>query len=198
MTKVLTAEQLERKRAYNRAYSKRMWRVRRAAPGEKERLRAYRKQYRSLNAERCREQCRKWHRENRAKMRVTQRRWNARNHDRKIARERQWRRENIERQRGKEREFRRRRKFEMIAAYGGACSCCGEARFEFLSVDHVGGRKSHGHEKSMSGIKLYAWLRRNGYPKDGFRCLCLNCNTSFGFYGYCPHERERQQQMAAD
>lgn len=36
-------------------------------------------------------------------------------------------------------------------------------------------------------ISIYRWLRINKYPK-GFRTLCHNCNMSYGFYGYCPHQ----------
>lgn len=194
----LTPEKLERKRAYCRAYSKARWLSRGRTEVEKVRNNLSVRKYHLKNLEKCREYSRKWHSENRDRVRNVQRAWNKANHDRKRATEKSWRLKNLKHQHEKEREYRRKLKMEMISAYGGGCSCCGEIRFEFLSVDHINGRNKHGHSKAMSGIKLYAWLRRNGYPKEGFRCLCLNCNTSFGFYGYCPHERERQQQTAAD
>jgi len=78
---------------------------------------------------------------------------------------------------------------EMIAAYGSACACCGESRFEFLAIDHVygGGYKER---KRFPGPTLYRHLRKRGWPKDGYRLLCHNCNMSSGFHGFCPHETE--------
>jgi hypothetical protein len=78
-------------------------------------------------------------------------------------------------------------KAEMIEAYGGKCACCGESNYVLLSVDHINGggqsdRKLHGR-----GRALYVYLKRLGYPKDGYRLLCHNCNASLGHYGYCPH-----------
>lgn len=38
------------------------------------------------------------------------------------------------------------------------------------------------------GNGFMKWLKRNDWPK-GFRVLCHNCNSSLGYYGYCPHRR---------
>lgn len=90
----------------------------------------------------------------------------------------------------------RRLRKAVIEAYGGKCACCGEAHEEFLSIDHINGNGSR-HRKSLSkrGAKsatpFYLWLKRNGFPKDEYRCLCMNCNFARGYRGYCPHERER-------
>lgn len=81
---------------------------------------------------------------------------------------------------------------EMFDHYGRECACCGESRQEFLCIDHVdGGGNAHRAAVGGSGSVFYAWLRRNGWP-EGFRTLCHNCNQARGLYGYCPHERERQ------
>jgi hypothetical protein len=78
--------------------------------------------------------------------------------------------------------------------YGGdkpSCACCGECRREFLSIDHINGGGT-AHKKSLK--KKYSswcfWLIQAGFPKE-FRLLCMNCNSSLGFHGYCPHEREK-------
>ena len=72
----------------------------------------------------------------------------------------------------------RKRAFQ---AYGEACSCCGEAKYEFLSIDSPPGV---GRAKT-----LYLWLLRHDYPQDmGLRVLCQNCRGAQGLYGYCPHE----------
>jgi hypothetical protein len=83
-------------------------------------------------------------------------------------------------------------KLEMIAAYGGKCECCGEVRAEFLSLDHVGGGGTKDRRDSGGTAGICRRLKRLGWPRDGFRLLCFNCNLSIGFLGYCPHERERQ------
>ena len=81
-------------------------------------------------------------------------------------------------------------------AYGGCkCACCGEATFEFLSIDHIDNsgavhRKHlrHGEgDNGGGGMRTYLWLKRNGYP-PGFRVLCRNCNAAYGELGYCPHQ----------
>lgn len=96
---------------------------------------------------------------------------------------------------------------EVFEAYGGACTCCGERRIELLTVDHappLGAPLAMRHAlqsfgvtiregsrpKYTSGRALYFKLRARGFPKDGYRILCMNCNSSRGFWGYCPHERE--------
>lgn len=82
---------------------------------------------------------------------------------------------------------------ELIAAYGGACCCCGETEPKFLSVEHVNGDGA-AHRKVIGegGKTLCNFLRRNGYPKDGYSLLCYNCNCAKGFFGVCPHETTRQ------
>jgi len=93
-------------------------------------------------------------------------------------------------------------------AYGNACACCGEARVEFLSIDHIepvaasrprvtrfGSRNGERRPppvrpSNRTGHGLYRWLKKNGYP-EGFRVLCMNCNWARGKFGYCPHDRER-------
>ena len=80
----------------------------------------------------------------------------------------------------------------VLAAYGHECECCGETRKEFLALDHIGGGgKKHRESLGLSGGKgFHAWLERNNFP-DIIRILCHNCNCALGFYGHCPHEKER-------
>jgi hypothetical protein len=81
---------------------------------------------------------------------------------------------------------------EVLAAYGNKCTCCGESAEEFLSVDHIEGRGSH-HRREV-GSHMYHLLKKLSYPKDKYRLLCMNCNFSIGMRGYCPHDRQRQQE----
>lgn len=76
----------------------------------------------------------------------------------------------------------------VLVAYGGEvprCDCCGEMRDRFLQIDHVGGGGNQ-HRKVVPATRLYAWLRREGYP-PGYRVLCANCNFAIGINGECAH-----------
>lgn len=88
------------------------------------------------------------------------------------------------------RKIRQAARLAVLTYYSGGtprCACCGEARLEFLSIDHIhGGGKKHIQE---IGFNLVRWLKANGLP-DGYRVLCHNCNFALGHYGYCPHEVE--------
>jgi hypothetical protein len=194
--KILTAEQLERKRAYGREYSKRRWRLYgRTEEGKRRNAESGRK-YHAKNRERCAKYRRNYYLAHREEARMRQREWVNKNREHVNSRAKSLRQKNLDHRRAGEKRRREQTKRDVIREYGGACACCGETRFHFLTIDHVGGRRKHGHPKTMAGVVLYAWLRRHGYPKDGFRLLCANCNCSYGFYGFCPHERERQQQAA--
>ncbi|KKM62855.1 hypothetical protein LCGC14_1517430 [marine sediment metagenome] len=84
---------------------------------------------------------------------------------------------------------RRQLRLEVLNHYAPdnlRCACCGEDHVEFLCIDHINGQGNK-HRKSIKG-NLYNWLKKHGFP-DGFRVLCLNCNGSRGYYGYCPHNR---------
>lgn len=99
------------------------------------------------------------------------------------------------RERRRSRDKQRQLRLDAIEAYGGACKCCGETIYEFLSVDHEDGRGSE-HRRSIGRATIYRWLRQNGYPR-GFRLLCHNCNASLGHYGVCPHRPEDRLQWDA-
>lgn len=82
--------------------------------------------------------------------------------------------------------FYRKLKERVIAGYGGSCVCCGEATFEFLTIDHIegGGRADRA---KRTGAGFYSRLEKEGFPKAAYRLLCMNCNFAFGIYGHCPH-----------
>jgi hypothetical protein len=89
---------------------------------------------------------------------------------------------------------RKRLRLEVIAGYGGECSCCGEQRTEFLVLDHTyGGGNEDRRARSATGA--YYQAKREGCPPI-FRVLCHNCNMSHAFYKYCPHEVERLNRDA--
>lgn len=82
-------------------------------------------------------------------------------------------------------EWNRRKREQVIAHYGGACACCGETHYEFLTIDHINGN-GNAHRREV-GANIAHWLVKNGFP-PGFRLLCANCNFALGNYGICPHE----------
>lgn len=109
-----------------------------------------------------------------------------------------WYDKHREREQTRQKERRRQEKLEIIQAYGGACQCCGDDHYEFLSVDHVNRdgaakRKSGEH----AGASFYRNLKKLGFPKDEFRLLCMNCNFARGRYGRCPHETEAAETKAS-
>lgn len=108
----------------------------------------------------------------------------------KAARMRDWRARNAEKDRAYQRAYKRRQRELVYAHYGPGCACCGELRFEFLSIDHTeGGGTQHRLAEGIRGSGVIQWLINQGLP-EGFRILCHNCNQAIGFYGTCPHERE--------
>lgn len=79
----------------------------------------------------------------------------------------------------------------MVAAYGGACACCGETEMAFLSLDHIGGggiadRAAHGSYSTMM-----RHLRDTGWPTDRYRVLCMNCQFGTRYGRTCPHQITR-------
>jgi len=55
------------------------------------------------------------------------------------------------------------------------CVFCGENGLDFLTLDHIEGRKKHGHSTLFSSEKLWYHLKKNGFP-SGYQVLCWNCN----------------------
>lgn len=85
----------------------------------------------------------------------------------------------------------RNRRLRCIEHYGNECACCGQTGIEFLVIDHInGGGLKHRKELRKKSQNIYEFLIKNDYPEE-FRVLCHNCNSSYGHYGYCPHQIER-------
>jgi|SRR5215469_128941 len=72
-------------------------------------------------------------------------------------------------------------KAEMIAEYGGVCVLCGHSNPAALCLDHINDdaeiEREYFKDGSRGGGKLWAKLKREGWPKDRFQLLCYNCNA---------------------
>jgi hypothetical protein len=112
--------------------------------------------------------------------------WNLAHPDRVKATNKRYQEKHLEVYREGNKKHRRKNRQAAIDHYGGKCACCGEDRFEFLAINHIEGG-GHQHRKTIKGIKIEEWLKKNNYP-SGFNVLCHNCNMALGFYGYCPHK----------
>jgi len=134
----------------------------------------------------------RWRERNAEKHRETRARYYENNKDKIVAQINAWVKSNPEKRRAINKSFYCRLQEECITAYGGPiCACCGITEPKFLTIDHTENNGSdHRREiKALGGLKLYQWLKRNGFPK-GFQILCINCNQ--GRYrngGICPHKQ---------
>jgi hypothetical protein len=141
----------------------------------------------------------KYQEENRERMRAYSHDWRDR-HREQHCRNGQafyWSRRESEIARGikKNRVLHVKRRIKVLMHYSGGkmeCACCGNKNLEFLCIDHIngGGSLQRNSAKYRYG-SLYDYLLRLGLP-EGFRVLCHNCNLSLGFYGYCPHQAEKE------
>lgn len=106
---------------------------------------------------------------------------------------RRYRERNKDRLHAQQAAERRRVKVEVLNHYANGparCSCCGEPRIEFLTIDHPDNNGSEERKRlgRQAGITFYRWLRQQGYP-PGYGVLCYNCNCAKGFFGACPHKK---------
>jgi hypothetical protein len=78
---------------------------------------------------------------------------------------------------------------EMLAAYGGRCSCCGEMEPLFLELDHIHNDGAAERRKHGNQFQEWLFLRRHGWPKENHQLLCANCNKGkLRNGGICPHK----------
>jgi hypothetical protein len=82
-------------------------------------------------------------------------------------------------------------------ALGYACVCCGEENQAFLTIDHINGTgKEHRRIIGRTPQALYEAIRKEGFPKEKYRVLCMNCNWATRFGQICPHQEARQALKA--
>lgn len=81
------------------------------------------------------------------------------------------------------RQSRQRIRNETIKEYGEICIKCYNTDIDVLTIDHIEGNGSRERRelfngRNLAGTPFYRWLKKNGYPKDKYQCLCHNCNWS--------------------
>lgn len=111
----------------------------------------------------------------------------AENRDSILAANKRYREQNGEQIAARMRRYRADLKCEMIEAYGGKCSCCGEAEPAFLTIEHTRGDGAE-HRRMLGSFNVYNDLKSRGWPKDGFDLLCFNCNCATSGGKICPHK----------
>jgi hypothetical protein len=88
------------------------------------------------------------------------------------------------------RKWRAQLKLEMFQEFGWQCQCCGENNPHFLTLDHIknDGNKHREELRSDSVEVIYSAAKKEGWPKDRYQLLCINCNWAKGKFGCCPHK----------
>jgi hypothetical protein len=88
------------------------------------------------------------------------------------------------------RKWRAQLKLEMLEEFGWRCQCCNEDNPHFLTLDHINndGNKHRAEVKSGSVEMIYSQAKKEGWPKDRYQLLCINCNWAKGKWGVCPHK----------
>jgi hypothetical protein len=96
--------------------------------------------------------------------------------------------------------WRAQLKLEMLESFGWKCQCCGEDNPHFLTLDHLNndGNVHRKEVKSGSVEVIYAAAKREGWPKDRYQLLCINCNWAKGKWGVCPHVTGKSSQDVID
>jgi len=87
-----------------------------------------------------------------------------------------------------QRQYTMNRRIRVIKKLGSICVCCGENRIEFLSANH---KKNDGaqHRREIGSGATYNWIQSHlEEAKNILELMCMNCNSSIGFFGYCPHK----------
>ena len=92
-------------------------------------------------------------------------------------------------------EKRRQLRAEMLFAYGNRCSCCGIDTEAFLTLDHT--NRDGAQHRAQVHARIYDDLKKRGWPRDGYRLLCMNCNWATRTGNACPHELEQLVMLGA-
>jgi len=147
-----------------------------------------RKEHYLKNRDKILAKSRKFYANNTELMKQRAKEWRERHRAKILANAEKYRVENRSKIRQGAKDRNRKYRELVFNHYGNKCEYCGESNWEFLTIDHIGGGGSK-HRKEIGAQGFYRWLVKNNYP-SGLRTLCFNCNTSRGWFGYCPHKPE--------
>lgn len=79
-------------------------------------------------------------------------------------------------------------KQQVMDGYGGKCSCCGEDRLPFLTVEHTWHNGKADREAIPSSM-WYRYLLRSHLPQNlGLTIFCMNCQLATKNSSICPHQ----------
>ena len=144
----------------------------------------YQKKWRQNNIEHCREYSRKWAKDNPEKIRKYA--WDHNNNPKRKMYRKEHHVKNKIRDQMNSKIYFLRLKQEILNSYGNICECCGESESRFLTLDHIN-RNGKEHRKRV-GSNVYHDLKRRGFPQEGYRTLCMNCNFAIRHGEECPHK----------
>lgn len=84
----------------------------------------------------------------------------------------------------REKKYRDKLRCDMVEAYGSKCVRCGESDSVVLVLDHIDddGFADRIVNNHKGGYRMYAGLKRQGWPKDKHQLLCHNCNYRKEYY----------------
>lgn len=82
----------------------------------------------------------------------------------------------------------RRKRLAIMERFGGpVCVCCGDERYDVLTVDHIEGGGGDDRRKYPE-VSLYRKFLLTEADVNKFRILCFNCNSGRAVNGgVCPH-----------
>ena len=74
------------------------------------------------------------------------------------------------------RQYHERKWQKVLAGYGHVCTCCGETRRFFLTIDHVNNDGAQERrERGMNTARTLTEILRKNFPPN-YQILCMNCN----------------------
>lgn len=141
------------------------------------------KRSRIKNREKRNAKNREWYRKNAEARKVKQSIYRKENKEKVNAATRIWQKAHI-------RQLRK----EMIDAYGGKCTCCGESEPIFLQLDHINNDGNVERRKHGNHVVEWQELKKRNWPKENHQLLCANCNHGKRMNnGICPHKTKQNE-----